>query len=411
MGIPGRRPAVTELRLSFFRSHRGTVLPLSPLTLLCGPSGTGKSAAVQACSALGRLAAGVPLEAVFPDPVACVPRWAQPDAGGRRGFRIGCTVDGPAGEVRLDLAVQAEPSLRVVGERLTGGGRVLLNTALRDPRRSVLYAEWPGPGPAPVIRASLPDDRLGTALLPLRVAGTSGPQRMLLAAVEQVLLALRPVFPCDPSPGAMRMPVAGSEGLLRSGCDNLAAVLHRTRTECGTRHGALVAALRAGYSGPVEDLLAVDCGPGLVRAVVDGGAAGRVPVDWLGDGELRYLGLALVLLTGPGVLDTDRVEEVLPARQTLTVLADGLDRGLDERQRVALLELAVRMCARGHIRLLGTVHDARDPRRFREAPGLSVLRLPTGTAEHPPEHPSEHPRGQWETATGEEAGLGGTRVE
>ena len=32
---------------------------------------------------------------VFPDPVACVPERAAPDAQGRRGFRIGCTVDGP----------------------------------------------------------------------------------------------------------------------------------------------------------------------------------------------------------------------------------------------------------------------------------------------------------------------------
>ena len=30
-----------------------------------------------------------------------------------------------------------------------------------------------------------------------------------------------------------------------------------------------------------------------------------MPVERLGDGELRYIALALVLLTGPGVLEMD----------------------------------------------------------------------------------------------------------
>ncbi|MEV4442488.1 hypothetical protein AB0K09_26460, partial [Streptomyces sp. NPDC049577] len=75
----------------------------------------------------------------------------------------------------------------------------------------------------------------------------------------------------------------------------------------------------------------------------------------VGDGELRYLALCLVLLTGPGVLAMESVEEVLPARQVLTVVADGLDRCLDPGQAGELLALAARMCVRGHIRLVGTV--------------------------------------------------------
>jgi hypothetical protein len=87
------------------------------------------------------------------------------------------------------------------------------------------------------------------------------------------------------------------------------------------------------------------------------GALGAVPVDRLGDGELRFLALALVLLTGPGVLDVDTSTELLPAGQVLTVLADGLDLGLDRRQVRELLRLAGLAAARGHIRLLGTVLD------------------------------------------------------
>jgi hypothetical protein len=57
------------------------------------------------------------------------------------------------------------------------------------------------------------------------------------------------------------------------------------------------------------------------------------------------------------VLEVDAPGEVPAALQTLTVLADGLDRALDGRQRQELLRLAARMCERGHIRLVGAVSD------------------------------------------------------
>ncbi|WP_461064874.1 AAA family ATPase [Streptomyces pseudoechinosporeus] len=371
---PDRRPSVTALRLSAFAGHRRAEFPLSPLTLLSGPSGSGKTSALRAYEALARLGGGASLDEVFPDPGACVPERARPDAGRRRGFRIGCTVDGPAGVVRLDLAVQAEPELRIVGERLTTGRVTLLETALRDPSRPTVQAAWHTAGSSSVTRAPLPDDRLGTALLPLRVAGKTDGQRQVLAAAEQMVVALRSVFACDPVPRHMRTPVPLGAGRLLPGCDNLAEVLWRTRSECGRRHGLLVAAVRDGCAGRVVDVLAEElssgAGPGsvptaravqavrAVRAVLDRGDGLRTPLGLLGDGELRYLALALVLLTGPGVLEVDTAGEVPEALQTLTVLADGFDRDLDVRQRDQLVRLAARMCERGHIRLVGAVSDA-----------------------------------------------------
>ncbi|MFI9309588.1 AAA family ATPase [Streptomyces triculaminicus] len=373
-----QRPAVTELRLSAFKSHRNAVFPLGPMTLFRGASGSGKSSALHAYAALARLAGGDSLEeALAPVPggaSACVPHTARPDAQGRRGFRIGCTVDGPAGPVRLDVAVQAEPELRVVGERLTGAGRTLLSTALRDPGLPRVEAAWHTAGSVPVTRAPLPDDRLGTALLPLRVAGKTAGQRMVLDAAEQLVVALRSVFPCDPRPELMRAPVAARDGRLRGACDNVAAVLGRTRDECGTRHALLVAAARAGCRGPVEGLAAQGLEGGLVRAVLAGSAGAVTPLERLGDGELRYLALCLVLLTGPGVLAVDPAAEVLPARQVLTVLADGLDRCLDARQARELLGLAARMCERGHIRLVGTVRGEVGE-AAEEAKGASMVDL------------------------------------
>ncbi|MEU1037716.1 ATP-binding protein [Streptomyces sp. NPDC005907] len=349
---------MTRLRLSAFAGHRGAAFALGPLTLFAGPSGSGKSTALRAYEALARLGGGAELGEVFPDPAACVPEGARPDAQRRRGFRIGCTADGPEGPVRLDLAVQAEPELRIVGERLTAGGLVLLETALRDPSRSVVQAAWHTAGASPVTRGPLPDDRLGTALLPLRVAGKTDGQRQVLAAAEQMVIALRSVFACDPQPPSMRAPVPAGGGRLLRGCDNVADVLWRTRTECARRHGLLVAAVRAGCAGPVAELLAEPLPGGGVRGLLDRGDGRRTHLGLLGDGELRYLALALVLLTGPGVLEVDTAGEVPAALQTLTVLADGFDRSLDPRQAGELLRLAARMCERGHIRLVGAVSDA-----------------------------------------------------
>ncbi|WP_415949160.1 AAA family ATPase [Streptomyces sp. KLOTTS4A1] len=352
------RPAVTALRLSAFAGHRGTLLPIGPFTLLTGASGSGKSSALRACELLAHLASGAPLDRAVPDPQDCVPEAARPDRQGRRGFRIGCAVDGPAGRVRLELAVQVEPELRIAGERLSLDGVALMETALRDPARRTVQAVWHTAGSAPVTRTPLPDDRLATALLPLRIAGTTEGQRSVLAAAEQLVLALRSSYACDPQPARMRAPVPPGAGRLLHGCDNLADVLRRTRQECATRHALLVAAARAGCAGPVADVRAEGPAGGPVHGVLDRGADGvRTPLGRLGDGELRYLALSLVLLTGPGVLAVDQVGEVPSALQPLTVLADGFDRGLDRRQREELLRLAARMCARGHIRLLAAAGE------------------------------------------------------
>ncbi|MEU2432362.1 ATP-binding protein [Streptomyces sp. NPDC007861] len=370
----GARPAVTQLRLSAFASHRRGTYSLGPVTLFAGPSGSGKSSALRAYEALARLAGGAQLGGVFPDPAGCVPEHAERDAEGRRGFRIGCTVEGPAGSVRLDLAVQAEPELRIVGERLTCDGRILLSTALRDPRSPRVQAAWHTGGAAPVTRAPLPDDRLGTALLPLRVAGKTDGQRQVLAAAEQVVVALRSVFPCDPQPQSMRTPVPPGEGRLGRGCGNLAAVLHRTRSECVRRHARLTAAARAGCAGPVSELGVEELADGSLRAVLGRSADGRAtPFGRLGDGELRYLALALVLLTGPGVLAVDQAAEVPGALQSLTVLADGFDRCLDRDQAAGLASLAASVCADGHLRLVGAVSG--DGAFARGAEGVTVVDL------------------------------------
>lgn len=108
-----------------------------------------------------------------------------------------------------------------------------------------------------------------------------------------------------------------------------------------------------------------------VLAALDRGPLGVTPIDRLGDSELRFLAMALVLLTGPGVLAMDQASEVPPALRAMTVVADGLDSGLDRAQTGALLSLAVRAAQHGHVRVVGTAHDAESVR----AEGVMVIPL------------------------------------
>ncbi|GAA2411325.1 hypothetical protein GCM10010420_45290 [Streptomyces glaucosporus] len=88
-------------------------------------------------------------------PSAYVPRGAPLDGQGRRGFRTGCTVDGPAGPVRPGLAVRTEPRRRLAGDRLTGAdGRALLSTALR-----AVQVQWRTAGADRTARTALPAGR------------------------------------------------------------------------------------------------------------------------------------------------------------------------------------------------------------------------------------------------------------
>ncbi|MFC9624071.1 hypothetical protein ACFTXM_30140 [Streptomyces sp. NPDC056930] len=187
-------------------------------------------------------------------------------------------------------------------------------------------------------------------------------------------MTLRSVFACEPQPQRMRGPVPAGDGRLRRGCDNLAAVLELTHTQGAPHRARLVAAAHAGCAGPVTALGVERLADGLLRATIgrDGGHA--TPVGRLGDSELKYLALAPVLLTGPGVLAADAAGEVPSAIQTLTVAADGLDRDLDGRQLRGLPDPAVSIGAAGHLGLMVTVTEP-GAVRARETAGVTVVDL------------------------------------
>ncbi|MFI6157379.1 AAA family ATPase [Kitasatospora sp. NPDC051170] len=370
------RPTLERLRLASFKSYRRASLPLAPLTVLHGPAGVGKSNALDALAVLSRLALGEEIADSFdglpdrPGPLATPVRGGLDGCLPHGGVAIGlgCTVRSPHGVIGLDLVIRPDEPVRVVRETLTLDGKTLVDTGEQDLRRRRVNVCWHNDSRQGDIRAPLPSSSMITAQLPLRVAGSSRGERKVLAAAEDLLTALREVFPLHPVPALMRgWARADPNARLRSNAANISAVIDRLSNECPRRYGKLlrVAQAAAPYSLLGLDLDRRDTAAGRrVLTVFDEGLRGRTRADQASDGMLRHLAFAAVLLTGAGVLDLDVAVEVPWAHRQLTVLADDLGAGLSAEQTGSLLRLARDMAGRNQLRVVAALQE---PQAAREA--------------------------------------------
>ncbi len=377
---PVLRPTVEELRLTSFKSYRRTTLPLSPLTVLYGPSGVGKSNALDALATLSRLSLGEPIGPSLDGLGGSSGPLALPIRGGmlgcvphgRNAIILGCTVRSAAGPIRLELVVRTDGPVRVAREWLTCAGQTLVETGEQDVAHGRVNVTWHNDSRQGDIRAPFPNDSLITAQIPLRVAGSSNGERQVLAAAEQLLTALREVFPLHPVPALMRdWAEPEQEARLLASAANISPVLARVKQQCTRRYGRLLKAVQQAAPHPLLGLDVARRGPEAreqLLAVFDEGVLGRTGADQASDGMLRLLAFATVLLTGAGVLDVDPAVEVPAAHRQLTVLAEDLAAGLGAEQVSALLRLAREVCEKEDIRLLGAVQDVAPARE----PGLGV---------------------------------------
>ncbi|MFE7527021.1 AAA family ATPase [Kitasatospora sp. NPDC057542] len=375
---PVPRPTVEELRLTSFKSYRRAVLPLAPLTVLHGPAGVGKSNALDALAVLSRLALGEEIA----DSLDGLPERTGPLAGpvrggldgcvphGRDAIILGCTVRSPHGLIRLDVVIRTGGPVRIARESLTLDGRTLMDTGEQDVRNRRVNVCWHNDTRQGDIRAPFPSGTMITAQLPLRVAGSSAGECLVLAATEDLLTALREVFPLHPVPALMRgWARADQQARLRSNAANISAVVARLSNECPRRYGQLLRALQAAAPHPLLGLTLAEresAGVRRVLAVFDEGVLGRTGADQASDGMLRHLAFSAVLLTGAGVLDLDVAAEVPWAHRQLTVLAEDLGAGLSAEQTAGLLRLARDMAERSQLRVVAAVQE---PAAAREALG------------------------------------------
>ncbi len=373
-----KRPTVEELRLTSFKSYRRATLTLSPLTVLHGPSGVGKSNVLDALAVLSRLALGEEIA----DSLDGIPGVAGPLAvpvrggllgcvpHGRNAIILGCTVRSCVGTIRLELVVRTDGPVRVARERLTLDGRTLVETGEQDVPNRKVNVTWHNDSRQGDIRAPFPSSSLITAQIPLRVAGSSAGERKVLAASEQLLTALREVFPLHPVPALMRdWTRADPQARLLGTAANISAVLARLKGECSRRYGHLLKVVQSAAPHPLLGLDIARRGTDAderLLAVFDEGVLGRTGADQASDGMLRHLAFSAVLLTGAGVLDVDPAGEVPSAHRQLTVLAEDIGAGLSTEQTASLLRLARDMCDRKHLRLLVSLQE---PAAARPSPG------------------------------------------
>ncbi|MFD8784834.1 AAA family ATPase [Kitasatospora sp. NPDC059599] len=373
------RPTVEELRLTSFKSYRRAVLPLAPLTVLHGPAGVGKSNALDALAVLSRLALGEEITDSLdglPDRAGPL---AQPVRGGldgcvphgRDAIILGCTVRSPHGRIRLDVVIRTDGPVRIARESLTLDGRTLVDTGEQDLRSRRVNVCWHNDTRQGDIRAPFPSGTMITAQLPLRVAGSSAGECLVLAAAEDLLTALREVFPLHPVPALMRgWAPADPQARLRGNAANISAVIARLGNECPRRYGQLLRVVQSAAPYPLLGLTVAERGSDAVTrrvlAVFDEGVLGRTGADQASDGMLRHLAFAAVLLTGAGVLDLDVAAEVPWAHRQLIVLAEDLGAGLSTEQTASLLRLAREMAERSQLRVVAALQE---PAAVREVLG------------------------------------------
>lgn len=379
---PVLRPTVEELRLTSFKSYRRTTLPLSPLTVLHGPSGVGKSNALDSLAVLSRLALGEQIGPSLDGIGGTAGPLATPVRGGlagcvphgRNAIILGCTVRSCVGPIRLELVVRTDGPVRVAREWLTCDGQTLVETGEQDVTHGKVNVTWHNDTRQGDIRAPFPSNTLITTQIPLRVAGSSPGERMVLAASEQLLTALREVFPLHPVPALMRdWTKPDPDARLLGSAANISAVLARLKSDCTRRYGRLLKAVQAAAPHPLLGLDVARRGPEAqerLLAVFDEGVLGRTGADQASDGMLRLLAFAAVLLTGAGVLDVDPAGEVPSAHRQLTVLAEDLGAGLGAEQTASLLRVAREVCEREDIRLLGALQE---PAAAREVGGVELI--------------------------------------
>ncbi|WP_280697103.1 ATP-binding protein [Kitasatospora sp. GP82] len=381
-GKPSARPAVEELRLTSFKSYRRTTLALSPFTVLYGPSGVGKSNALDALAVLSRLALGEPVGPSLDGLGGTAGPLALPVRGGllgcvphgRNAIILGCTVRSCAGPIRLELVVRTDGRVRVAREWLTCAGQTLVETGEQDVAHGKVNVTWHNDTRQGDIRAPFPSDSLIVTQIPLRVAGSSAGECKVLAAAEQLLTALREVFPLHPVPALMRdWAQPDPDARLLGSAANISPVLARVKSDCTRRYGRLLKAVQAAAPHPLLGLDVARRGPEAqerLLAVFDEGVLGRTGADQASDGMLRLLAFAAVLLTGAGVLDVEPAAEVPLAHRQLTVLAEDLGAGLANDQIAALLRVAREVCEKGDVRLLAALHD---PAAAREVGGAELV--------------------------------------
>lgn len=327
----------------------------SPLTVLIGRNGSGKTNTIEAVELLGALAHGRALHEIS-------------DLGRGsgvfeiRGGLTGCAREGrDSFELRYGAAVDDEryeysirvatrPAPAIVSERLTHLGvkfPVFATTGPTKGATATLHAfsfDNFDKGPNKPKR-TVPADRSVLSQY-ANVVPTNKKTRRAHNLVEALKVHLQSAFVFDPDPRAMRDYVRIGDSTLRRNGGNLSAVLHGLSRGDAVAQATLERIRDRIAQVPDEPFAGLEFVETLLRDVILAvrrpGAEGLLDARVLSDGTLRALSVLTALETAP---------------EGSRVVVEEFDNGLHP-SRVAILADAARECAnRRRLRVLVTTHN------------------------------------------------------
>jgi energy-coupling factor transporter ATP-binding protein EcfA2 len=380
---------IRQLRLTAFKSFVNAVLPLSPLTILIGRNGTGKSNALDALGVLARLAQGEDVRKALEGDR----RDATPVRGGAEGcgpfgadrFTIGVTVsDRPARATwtaSLDITVQVKPDARIIEETfrasIKGREEVDVLSTLGDstPERSDVFAKIYNGKQGRNPHLALRSDRLLTGQLPLRLQGANDVERKIISAAERALTAISGVFQLDPVPHLMRGYVPEQDVVLRRTGENLSAAVNRLKNDPDT-FDALVSIARDLAEHDVRGITIGRGGFGEVMLALKemrDQQTVQIPARQMSDGMLRVMAIATALLTGGRGLALEPAT-TSPDTPPLCLVLEELENGLHPSQAAQVLDLVRRRSTEGHFQVIMTTHSPAllNALRGQDHPGVLV---------------------------------------
>lgn len=374
------RAELTSVRLTRFKSFADAELPLGDLTVLTGRNSSGKSNALDAIEVLARLAEGEDLV----DALDGRRREGGPVRGGSAGcaphgeteFSLGCTVRLGEETFDYDLTVQVSPDLRVLAERLygpcpmllSGGTRYgpLLEAASSDGENPALLGRvhngTKGPNPWLPFR----DNRILLSQLPSHVSaqdaeGRDDPAgRQVLLGAQCVTAALRGTFHLDPVPHLMRSYVPARDAGLRRTGENISASISLLADREPDKFQHLNELVRLVADHPVRSLAVAQSDlRDVMLTIQEGNDRGEAtPARELSDGLLRFLAIAVALLTADRGLDVDSVSPLdahVQARVLLVI--EELENGLHPSMAARLLTLIRETSAETGAQVVLTTHS------------------------------------------------------
>jgi predicted ATPase len=380
---------IRELRLTAFKSFMTAVLPLSPLTILIGRNGTGKSNALDALGILARLAQGEDVRKALEGDR----RDAAPVRGGAEGcgpfgedrFTIGVTVsDRPTQATwtaSLDITVQVRPDARIIEEKFTANlgsrGSVDILKTIGDSRPELgdisakIYNGKKGRNPHLQLRS----DRLMTGQLPLRLSGSDAVEKEIISAAERALTTISGVFQLDPVPHLMRGYVKEQDIVLHRTGENLSAAVNRLRDD----QGVFDSLVKIARDLAEHDVRGITVGRGafgdvmLALEEMRDQQTVQIPARQMSDGMLRVMAIATALLTGGHGL---ALEPATTSRDTppLCLVLEELENGLHPSQAAQVLDLVRRRSTEGHFQVIMTTHSPAllNALRGKDHPGVLV---------------------------------------